>query len=311
MNPWTVADIPRQDGKVAVVTGANSGIGWYTALDLARSGAEVILTARTEEKGRDAVDGIVRQIPDAKVRYELLDLASLASVKRFASKIGSSKVDLLVNNAGVMAIPKREVTQDGFERQMATNYLGPFALTGLLMPALMRSKSPRVTTVSSGAANQGLKRINFEDLQWEKNYGAWRAYSQSKLADLMFAIELGVRCKATGSKLLSNASHPGVARSNLQKSGPGDSLLGRIFSFLQFMAQSTSDGALPSLRAATEPDAAQGSYYGPSNWFGARGPPVLVSIPKPAQDEAARKRLWEVSEKLTGVTWSPLLLTAT
>jgi NAD(P)-dependent dehydrogenase (short-subunit alcohol dehydrogenase family) len=307
MANWTASDIPSQKGKLAIVTGANSGIGWHTALELARSGAEVVLSARTEEKGRDAVERIVSQLPEAMVRFEILDLASLASVRSFASKMGSTRIDLLVNNAGVMAIPKREVTEDGFEKQFGTNYLGPFALTGLLMSALRRSPSPRVTTVSSSAASSGMKMINFEDLQCERSYGAWKAYSQSKLADLMFALELGPRCAAAGFRLLSDAAHPGAARTNLQTSGPGGSLFGKVMRLGQFAFQDAAGGAMPTLRAATELDAAQGSYYGPGKRFGMVGPPILVSVPKAAQDEAARKRLWEVSEELTGVRYTPAL----
>ncbi len=305
MTRWSVSEIPPQDGKVALVTGANSGIGWHTALELARSGAEVILSARTEGKGRDSVERISRELPSAHVRFEILDLASLASVRRFASRIGDARVDILVNNAGVMAIPKREETEDGFEMQFGTNYLGPFALTGLLMPALGRSKSPRVTTVSSGAANQGLRRINFEDLQWHQSYGAWKAYCQSKLADLMFAIELGQRTAATGVNLLSDASHPGAAKTNLQTSGPRGSMMGRLMSLMRFTFQSAADGALPTLRAATEKDAPQGAFYGPGSRGGMAGPPIQIPIPAPAQDERARRRLWDVSEELTGVRWPP------
>jgi NAD(P)-dependent dehydrogenase (short-subunit alcohol dehydrogenase family) len=304
MAKWTVRDIPLQKGKLAVVTGANSGIGWFTALELARAGSEVILAARTEAKGRDAVDRIRRQLPKAKVWAEVLDLANLQSVQTFAAKVGSeAKIDLLVNNAGVMAVPKREVTTDGFERQFGTNYLGPFALTVLLIPALQRATSPRVTTVSSGAANMGTKRINFDDLQWEKSYGPWKAYCQSKLADLMLMLELGRRCAAAGIPLLSNAAHPGYARTNLQTSGPGkpENLLQEIFARLT--SQDAAHGALPTLRAAAAVDTASGTYYGPDRLFGLKGDPILIPIPKPAQDEAVARRLWEVSEKLTGVQW--------
>ena len=168
MANWNEANIPSQQGKLAVVTGANSGIGWNTALELARAGAEVVLTARTREKGQDAVDRVRRQLPKARARFELLDLASQGSVRAFAAKVASGpKLDLLVNNAGVMRLPRRQVTEDGFEMQFGTNYFGPFALTLLLLPALLRAPSPRVTTVSSGAANMGLKKINFGDLQWK------------------------------------------------------------------------------------------------------------------------------------------------
>src|SRR4030095_16524579 len=222
MEKWTVADIPSQAGNLAVVTGANSGIGWQTALELARAGSEVILAARTEAKGRRAVELIGRKLPQAKVRTEVLDLASLQSVRAFAAKLGGeAKLDLLVNNAGVMSVPQRETTADGFELQFGTNFLGPFALTGLLFPALQRAASPRVTTLTSIAAKLGMRRINFDDLQWERSYGPWKAYCQSKLADLMFVLELARQCAAAGTRVLSNAAHPGYARTNLLTSGPG------------------------------------------------------------------------------------------
>jgi NAD(P)-dependent dehydrogenase (short-subunit alcohol dehydrogenase family) len=314
MAQWTIADIPSQQGKLAVVTGANSGIGWHTAFELARAGSEVILTARTEVKGEDAVERIRRQLPQAKVRFEVLDLASLPSVRTFAARVGSeAKLDLLVNNAGVMAVPSRQVTEDGFERQLGTNFLGPFALTGLLMPALQRAASPRVTTVSSGAANLGMRKIDFDDLQLERSYGPWKAYCQSKLADLMFTLELGRRYAAARrglasdapSDVLSDAAHPGYARTNLQTSGPDRSqnLPEKIFAWLA--SQDAAHGALPTLRAATAMDAAPGSYYAPDRMFGLKGDPVLVPVPKPARNEAAARRLWEVSERLTGVQWPP------
>jgi len=277
------------------------------ALELARAGSEVILAARSETKGRDAVDRIRRQLPPARVRFETLDLASLRSVQAFAAKVNrEAKLNLLVNNAGVMAVPKRQVTKDGFELQFGTNFLGPFALTALLMPALERSGSPRVTTVSSGAANMGLRKINFEDLQWERTYAPWKAYCQSKLADLMFALELGRRCAAAGIRLLSNAAHPGYARTNLQTSGPGrpQNWLEKIFASL--MSQDAAQGALPTLRAATALDVASGSYVAPSRLFQLKGEPVLVQVPKPARDETAARGLWEISQKLTSVAFAEL-----
>jgi NAD(P)-dependent dehydrogenase (short-subunit alcohol dehydrogenase family) len=304
MTKWTAADIPSQTGRLAVVTGANSGIGWNTALELARAGGEVILTARTEAKGQDAVGRIRRLLPQSKVRFEMLDLASLRSVRSFAQRIGrEAKVDLLVNNAGVMRLPTREVTEDGFERQMETNFLGPFALTVLLIPALRRSAAPRVTTVSSGAANMGLKRINFEDMQWDKSYGPWKAYCQSKLADLMLMLELARRSAAERGWLVSNAAHPGYARTNLQTSGVGRELNSVERFFTLFMSQDAAHGALPTLRAATAMDAAPRSYYAPDRMFQLKGDPVPISLPKPARDEAAARRLWDVAEQLTGVGW--------
>ena len=304
MEKWTAADIPSLAGNLTVVTGANSGIGWHTALELARAGSEVILAVRTEAKGREAVEVIRRQLPQAKVRTEVLDLASLQSVRAFAAKVGGeAKLDLLVNNAGVMSVPQRETTADGFELQFGTNFLGPFALTGLLLPALQRAASPRVTTVASVAAKLGMRRINFDDLQWERSYGPWKAYCQSKLADLMFVLELARRCAAAGIRLLSNAAHPGYARTNLQISGPSrpQNSLEKIVA--SFMSQDAAHGALPTLRAATAMDAAHGSYYGPDGLFHLKGDPVLVPVPKLARDEVASRKLWEVSEKLTRVQW--------
>ncbi|HMH13537.1 MAG TPA: oxidoreductase [Edaphobacter sp.] len=305
MAKWTAADIPTQAGKTAVVTGANSGIGWHTALELARAGGEVILAARTEAKGQDAVGRIRRLLPQAKVRFEILDLASLRSVRSFARRVGGEgKVDLLVNNAGVMRLPTRELTEDGFERQMGTNFLGPFALTVLLIPALRRSAAPRVTTVSSGAANMGMKRINFEDMQWDKSYGPWKAYCQSKLADLMLMLELARRSAAEGGWLVSNAAHPGYARTNLQTSGPGRELNAVERFLTPFMSHDAAHGALPTLRAATAADAGARSYYAPDRMFQLKGDPVPISLPKPARDEAAARRLWDVAEQLTGAGWA-------
>jgi len=304
MTKWTLADIPSLQGRLAVVTGANSGIGWHTAFELAQAGAEVILASRTDAKGRDAVERIRQRIPQANVRAEVLDLASLRSVKTFAARIDKeARLDLLINNAGVMSVPKRQVTEDGFELQFGTNFLGPFALTLSLTTALMRAPSPRVTTVSSGAASMGLKKINFGDLQWERSYGPWTAYCQSKLADLMFALELGRRSAAAGIPLISNAAHPGYARTNLQTSGPGrpQNLLERIMA--AFMSHDALHGALPTLRAATAKAAVSGSYFAPGGMFQLKGDPVPVSIPKPAQDVAAARQLWETAEGLTGISW--------
>jgi NAD(P)-dependent dehydrogenase (short-subunit alcohol dehydrogenase family) len=176
MEKWTLAEIPSQAGRLAVVTGANSGIGWHTALELARAGSEVVLASRSESKGREAVERIRHELPGAQVRAEVLDLADLASVRAFAARMDCGpKIDLLVNNAGVMAVPTRKLTRDGFELQLGTNFLGPFALTALLIPALLRSEAPRVTTVASGAAGMGARRMIFEDLQSEKSYGPWTA----------------------------------------------------------------------------------------------------------------------------------------
>lgn len=305
-NSWTTADIPPQNNKLALVTGANSGIGWHTALELARAGAEVILAARTQAKGAAAIARIRQCLPQARVRAEILDLADLSSVRALAGRLNARpKLDLLINNAGVMAIPRRETTANGFERQFGTNYLGPFALTALVFPALLRAPEPRITFVSSGAASMGLRRIQFEDLQWEKNYSPWKAYCQSKLADLLLAQELSRRCARAKIPLLVTAAHPGYARTNLQTSGPGRSLGNpfRLGALLFFMSQDAAHGALPTLRAATAPAAASGSYFGPSRMFGLKGSPVLIPVPPPALDQSAACQLWDVSEPLTGVSW--------
>jgi NAD(P)-dependent dehydrogenase (short-subunit alcohol dehydrogenase family) len=212
-------------------------------------------------------------------------------------------LDLLINNAGVMSVPTRQVTEDGFELQFGTNFLGPFALTMSLMPALMRAPSPKVTTVSSGAANMGMKKINFGDLQWERSYGPWTAYCQSKLADLMFAVELGRRSASSGLPLVSNAAHPGYARTNLQTSGPGrqQNLGEKIME--AFMSHDAAHGAMPTLRAATARDAISGSYFAPERMFQLKGDPVPVPIPKPARNEAAARQLWETAQGLTGAAW--------
>jgi NAD(P)-dependent dehydrogenase (short-subunit alcohol dehydrogenase family) len=303
VSPWSVTDIPSQEGRLAIVTGGNSGLGWVTALELARAGGEVIVATRSEEKARASMDRIRSVVPDAAVRFESLDLASLASVRNFTDRMDRlPKVDLLVNDAGVMFVPQRQLTEDGFERQLGTNYLGPFALTLGLLPTLLRSPSPRVTTVSSSSANGGRKRILFEDLQWDHSYAHYAAYCQSKLADLMFGLELARRSAAAGLPLISNACHPGIARTNLQSSGRGrPANLGFRF-LLHFIAQDAVEGAKSILRAATDPSATSGSFYGPER--GTKGDPVPCPVYAPALDRKARERLWELSEKLTGADWT-------
>ncbi|MDP9038997.1 MAG: oxidoreductase [Acidobacteriota bacterium] len=304
MADWTVEAMADQAGRLAVVTGANSGIGWHTALELARAGAEVVLTARTEAKGRDAVERIRRELANASVRWELLDLASLRSIREFAARLSStsSRLDLLVNNAGVMAVPRREVTEDGFEQQMGTNFLGHFALTGWLLPALRRGTRPRVTNVSSLAARMGLKRIRFEDMQWDRGYKPWDAYCQSKLANLLFTVELARRSEAGRWGVSTTAAHPGVACTNLQSSGPEKQNPVQKM-VMELFAQDAAAGAWPTLCAATDPKAAMGSFYGPKHLWQVRGPAVEVGMPAAAGDVAAAERLWAVAEELTGMRW--------
>ena len=303
LSPWTTADVPDQSGRVALVTGANSGIGWQTALELARAGAHVVLVTRSDAKRDDAIARIRSEVPHASLESLTMDLASLRSIREAVDRLAVDHIDLLVNNAGVMAVPRRESTEDGFERQFGTNFLGPFALTMQLMPALFRSSTPRVTTVSSGAANMGLRRINFEDPQWQRGYKPWRAYCQSKLADLLMATELARRAQAADLRLVSNASHPGYARTNLQTSGPGrpQGLVWRWFESL--VSQDAAMGALPTLRAATMPDAVSGTYWAPSGFLAGTGYPVRIDLPAPARDEQAARRLWELAETLTDTRW--------
>ncbi len=255
MAPWTVADIPPQNGKFAIVTGANSGIGYDTALELARAGAEVIIATRNAARGEAAVARIKMALPHALVRFEALDLASLASVRDFAARIKAShgKLDILVNNAGVMALPRRRLTVDGFETQLGVNFLGHFLLTALLLPLLMKAEAPRVVQISSIAHRRG--KIALDDLQAEKSYKPWRVYQQSKLAMLMFALELQRRSDAGGWGITSVAAHPGIATTELVANGPGnDSLTGRLWPiFGHFITHSSAAGALPTLLAATAP----------------------------------------------------------
>src|SRR3954447_21285279 len=295
MAGWTAAEMADQTGKVAVVTGANSGIGFHAARELAAHGAKVILTVRdTEGKGADAA---ARMTGDVEVRK--LDLADLASVRSFASGI-DGKLDLLVNNAGVMAPPRR-TTADGFELQFGTNHLGHFALTGQLLDRL---RGGRVTTVSSGAHNIGWMR--FDDLMGERRYQRWLAYGQSKLANLLFAFELQRRADAAGFPLTSTAAHPGYAATNLQMAGPrleGSRVreaLGRAGNVL--LAQSDEMGALPTLFAATE-DLPGGTYVGPDGFAEQRGHPKIVGSNARSRDEETARRLWDVSEDLTDVTY--------
>jgi NAD(P)-dependent dehydrogenase (short-subunit alcohol dehydrogenase family) len=293
---WTVADIPSQEGRIAVVTGATSGLGYHTARALAGAGAEVVLAVRDVARGERAREevGAAAVVP--------LDLASQDSVRSGAEELLARwpRIDVLVNNAGVMALPRR-VTDDGFELQMATNHFGPFALTGRLIGALAAA---RVVTVSSGAHRGG--RIAFDDLQSER-YQRWRVYSQTKLANLLFMFELGRRAAAAGLDLVSVAAHPGLARTNLQAAGPrmeGSRLREAIIvGGTRLLGQSDAEGALPSLYAATMPDLPSGTYVGPGGIFEARGHPKLVSASKAAHDEADARRLWEVSEELTGVSY--------
>jgi NAD(P)-dependent dehydrogenase (short-subunit alcohol dehydrogenase family) len=302
---WTAEQIPDQQGRTAIVTGANSGLGFIVARELARAGARVIVASRDGDRGARAMGVIKAAHPEAIVEVAQLDLASLASVRAFATQFlaGGNRLDLLVNNAGIMAAPHRR-TADGFELQFGTNHLGHFALTGLLMPAFNQRLGTRVATMSSNLHKGG--QIRFDDLQGEQHYSRWGAYGQSKLANLLFALELDRRLAAAGLPMISVAAHPGYSATNLQLSGPPIqerivmSLANRLF------AQSAEIGALPIIYAATYPDVAGGSYVGPDGPRESRGYPTLVQPSERAKDPAAARRLWEVSEKLTSVKYELL-----
>lgn len=295
-------EIPSQLGKTAVVTGSTGGLGYETVLALARAGADIILTGRDDRKGQSALDKISREVIGARIRYEHLDLASLASIADFAQRMQvRQSLDLLINNAGVMALPRRQTTADGFEMQFGTNYLGHFALTARLMPLLRRSSGPRVVSVSSLAHRTG--SIDFGDLQGTRLYSPWKAYGQSKLACLMFALELQRRSDAAGWNLTSDAAHPGFSRTNLFASGPGGLLSVATDFAAPFFGHSAADGARPILFAATSPQAKPGAYYGPGGFGELRGAPAPALIMPRARDAATAARLWDVSEKLTGTSF--------
>ena len=304
MTNWTIADIPPQSGKLAVVTGSTGGLGFETSLALAQAGAEVVLTGRNDAKGRDAVAKIHSRFPGAKISYETLDLASLAAVAAFAQRFAAahSSLDLLINNAGVMALPTRQITADGFEMQFGTNYLGHYALTAQLLPLLRRGHESRVVNLSSIAHRTGF--IHFMDLQGERLYSPWKAYNQSKLAMLMFALELQRRSDAGSWNLMSNAAHPGWARTDLITNGPGSGLFSLASQFVApLLSHSAENGALPILFAATSPDAKNGGYYGPNGPYELKGSPAPATIMPQARDTAAAARLWDLSEQLTHLSF--------
>lgn len=299
MARWTQDDIPPQHGRTAIVTGTG-GLGFEDAVALAGAGASVVLAGRNGANGAEALNRIRTMLPSADVRFEDLDLASLASVTAFAARMTQrhESVDMLINNAGVMVPPRRKVTADGFELQLGTNHLGHFALTAHLLPMLRAGA--RVVSLSSVAARAGV--IDFDDLNSTRSYAAMRAYSQSKLACLMFALELQRRSDVAGLGIVSIASHPGIARTDLLHNGPGRrSAHGLARTLLPFLFQPADRGALPTLYAATALDAAGGAYYGPDGIAEVRGYPTLAKIPPQALDQDVAAHLWQVSEELTGV----------
>jgi NAD(P)-dependent dehydrogenase (short-subunit alcohol dehydrogenase family) len=305
--------VPDLSGRLAVVTGSNSGLGLGLTTRLSAAGADVIMAIRNRAKGEAAVEQIRATVPNAKLTIKQLDLSSLASVEALGEELNAEgrPIDILINNAGIMQPPDRETTADGFELQFGGNHLGHFALTGHLLPLLRAASNPRVTSLSSLAARMG--GINFDDLQWEKRYNPTRAYSQSKSANLMFALELDRRSERAGWGIVSNAAHPGFAKTNLQLSGPsqgkeGPTLLERFYRLSRqvtpFMWQEVDDGILPVLYAATSPQAQGGAFYGPRGFYELAGGGVTdAKIPAHATSEADARRLWEVSEQLTGVAY--------
>lgn len=298
---WNADQIPNQSGRVAIVTGANSGIGLIAAETLAAKGARVILACRSEERATQALASIREKNPEAQVEFGHLDLSNLESVQAFASSVSAKeeRLDLLINNAGVMMPPKRGETADGFELQFGVNHLGHQALTALLFDRLSSTAGSRIVSVASQAHRGG--RIDFTDLQWKsRGYKKMGSYGQSKLANLLFSFELDRRLRASNCQTKAVAAHPGWTATDLQRY----SLSARFFNPL--LAMKPSQGALPTLRAATDPDVQGGEYFGPCGVLELRGNPVKVGSSKRAQDTASAARLWQVSEELTGVRFEHL-----
>lgn len=316
MKIWTTRDIPSQQGRLAVITGATGGLGYETALALAGAGARVIVTGRNPAKGAAALGAIRATHPGAEVHYDTLDLASLASIQDFAERFKRQHeaLDILVNNGGVMAPPTRQVTADGFELQFGTNYLSHFALTAQLLPLLTQGRRARVVNLSS-MAHRFAASIHFDDLNGAHSYRAFAAYGQSKLAMLMFTFELQRRSDEHGWGLLSLAAHPGLAATALLHNGQrlggsskGKGKAGWIETFSGWMpsvlAQSASEGALPTLFSATSPSAVKAGYYGPTGFMELKGGVGEATVASRARDQAVAAKLWAVSETLTGVSWT-------
>ncbi|MET8430827.1 SDR family NAD(P)-dependent oxidoreductase [Nocardia sp. NPDC004860] len=299
---WTENDVPEQQDRLAVVTGANTGLGFETARVLAAHGASVVLAVRDVEKGKQAVARITEIVPGARLSVLALDLASLESVRAAAAELRAAhpRIDLLINNAGLM-YPPRQNTADGFELQFGTNHLGHFALTGLVLDLLLKTPNSRVVTVAS-LAHRFRGKIHFDDLQWERSYDRVAAYGQSKLANLMFTYELQRRLTAHGANTIAVAAHPGGSNTELMRNSPA------VIRWLApavapLVTQSPAKGALPTLRAATDPGVLGGQYFGPDGFAEVRGYPRVVASSNRSHDLAAQRRLWTVSEQLTGVAF--------
>jgi len=313
MAPNLVVTVPDLSGRLAVVTGSNSGLGFGLARRLSAAGADVVMAIRNRAKGEAAIDEIRATVPNAKLTIKPLDLSSLAGVAALGEQLNADgrPIDILINNAGVMTPPKRDATTDGFELQFGSNHLGHFALTAHLLPLLRAADSPRVVSLSSLAARQG--RIHFDDPQFETSYTPGQAYGQSKLAVLMFARELDRRSKEAGWGILSDAAHPGLTKTNLQISGPShgrskpstmEQLYKLSWRLTPFLWQEIDEGILPALYAATSPQAEGGAFYGPRGIYEAAGGGVTAAkVPARARDDADCRQLWEISERLTGVNY--------
>jgi NAD(P)-dependent dehydrogenase (short-subunit alcohol dehydrogenase family) len=300
MTKWTAADIPDQTGRTAIITGANTGLGFETAAALAARGAHVVLAVRNLEKGKQAAARITAATPGAGVELQELDLTSLESVRAAAAQLRSDhdRIDLLINNAGVMYTPK-STTKDGFEMQFGTNHLGHFALTGLLLDRLLPVAGSRVVTVSS-LGHRIRAAIHFDDLQWERSYSRVGAYGQSKLANLLFTYELQRRLAPRGTTI-AVAAHPGGSNTELMRNLPR--LVAAASALLEPLMQNADLGALPTLRAATDPAVRGGQYFGPDGFQEIRGYPKVVASSAKSQDIELQRRLWAVSEELTGVVY--------
>ncbi len=298
---WSLHHLPRQDGRLAVVTGANSGIGLEAGRGLAALGATVVMACRSLDKAHAAAQDVRRSLPGAALDVRQLDLADLDSVHAFAETFGDDAIDLLVNNAGVMALPQRKETADGFEMQLGTNVLGHFALTGLLLPNLLAGAAPRVVWLSSIAHRQG--RIDFDDLQSRRGYDPWTAYQQSKLGDLVLSIEMQRRLAASGADLVSVAAHPGIASTELTKDMmEGKRLVSMVAGpLIGLVAMPSWRGALPTLVAAASRDVEPGGYVGPDGFREMRGDPAPAEVMPQALNTETGRRLWEACERLTGV----------
>jgi NAD(P)-dependent dehydrogenase (short-subunit alcohol dehydrogenase family) len=306
MSGWNTSDIPDQSGRTAVVTGANSGLGYVTARELARKGARVVLACRSEARGNAAVERLRAEVPHAEAELRRLDLGDLASVREFATGFPYERLDLLVNNAGLMALPYG-TTVDGFETQFGVNHLGHFALTGLLLPVLLAAPEARIVTVSSPM--HAVANVDLTDLGGERRYSRWLAYARSKSANLLFTHELAHRLALRGAYVVAAAAHPGYAATNLQTTGPRTEGRRAAERFMRvgnrFFAQSAEAGALPILYAATEPGVRPDSFTGPSfaMWRGAPAPSWRAPW---TVNDAMGERLWTASERLTGVTYDAL-----